>query len=99
MVKNLPSVQKTGFDFWVEKIPRGGHGNPHLAWRIPLDRGAWWATVHSPWGHKESDTTELLSTSHRKFSRRAEVVFLSSCTSESLSVVLKNEWHYTGPNY
>ena len=24
----------------------GGHGNPVLAWRIPVDRGAWWATVH-----------------------------------------------------
>ena len=26
-----------------------------LAWRIPMDRGAWRAT---PWGHKESDMTE-----------------------------------------
>ena len=32
-----------------------------LAWRIPMERGAWWAT-YSPWGHKESDTTERLST-------------------------------------
>ena len=31
-----------------------------LAWRIPTDRGAW----RNPWGHKESDTTERLST-HR----------------------------------
>ena len=31
-----------------------------LAWRIPMDRGAWPAIVH--WGHKESDTTERLST-------------------------------------
>ena len=23
------------FDSWVGKIPRGGHGNPLLAWRIP----------------------------------------------------------------
>ena len=27
-----------------------------LAWRIPMDRGAWQATVHG--GHKELDTAE-----------------------------------------
>ena len=32
-----------------------------LAWRIPMDRGAWWATVH---GVTESDTTEQLSPQH-----------------------------------
>ena len=31
-----------------------------LAWRVPMDRGAWRAK--SPWGHKESDATERLST-------------------------------------
>ena len=31
-----------------------------LVWRIPMDRGTWWAA--SPWGHKELDTTERLST-------------------------------------
>ena len=29
-----------------------------LAWRIPMDRGAWWATGH---GVAESNTTERLS--------------------------------------
>ena len=29
-----------------------------LAWRIPMDRGAWRATVHG--GRKKSDTTEQL---------------------------------------
>ena len=30
-----------------------------LAWRIPMDSGAWWATVH---GVSERDITEQLST-------------------------------------
>ena len=29
-----------------------------LAWRIPMDRGAWWATVHG----SQRDTTEQLTT-------------------------------------
>ena len=38
-----------------------------LAWRIPLDRGAWWATVHG--GHKESGLIEVswLVHMHRLF--------------------------------
>ena len=39
-----------------------------LAWRIPMDRGAWWATVR---GVTESDTTEQLSTTQ---AQRAKVV-------------------------
>ena len=41
-----------------------------LAWRIPMDRGAWQATP-GLWptpGHKESDTTEWLSTAETLFS-------------------------------
>ena len=32
-----------------------------LAWRIPMDRGTQW-TTYSPWGRKESNATEQLST-------------------------------------
>ena len=49
MVKHLPAMSKT----WVQSL---GQEDPleegmatHssvLAWRIPMDRGAWWATVH-----------------------------------------------------
>ena len=44
MVKNLPAMRET----WVGKTPGGGHGNPlqDSFLEIPIDRGAWWATVH-----------------------------------------------------
>ena len=38
------------FDLWVGKIPLEKGMATHssiLAWRISMDRGAWWATVHS----------------------------------------------------
>ena len=33
---------------WGGKIPGGGHGNPfqYSCLETPMDRGAWWATVH-----------------------------------------------------
>ena len=33
---------------WVGKIPRGGSGNPlqYYCLENPMDRGAWWVTVH-----------------------------------------------------
>ena len=34
-----------------------------LAWRIPMDRGAWQG--YSPWGRKESDMTEQLTTAQQ----------------------------------
>ena len=36
-----------------------------LAWRIPMDRGAWWVTVH---GVSESDTAKV--TEHACISQR-----------------------------
>ena len=60
--KNPPAVQET----WLQSL---GREDPLekgvatlssiLSWRIPKDRGAWWAT-----GDKESDTAEWLSTAH-----------------------------------
>ena len=44
-----------------ERSPGGGHGNPpqYSCLENPIDRGAWRA---SPWGHRESDTTERVHT-------------------------------------
>ena len=48
-VKNSPAMQET----WVQSlgwenllvVGMATHSSV-LAWRIPMDRGAWWATVH-----------------------------------------------------
>ena len=49
MVKNPPAVWET----WVRSLGKEdplekemATDSSILAWRIPTDRGAWWATVH-----------------------------------------------------
>ena len=55
MVKNLPTVQETwiqSLDWedplgWKDPLVKGtANHSSILAWRIPMDRGAWQATVH-----------------------------------------------------
>ena len=49
MVKNLPATQDTGVWSlgWEDPLEEGMATHLSiLAWRIPVDRGAWWATVH-----------------------------------------------------
>ena len=50
-------VEDVGLILGLEGSPEGGHGNPvHiLAWKIPMDRGAWWIAVHRL---TKSNTTE-----------------------------------------
>ena len=56
LVKNLPTMRET----WVQNLAledplengKAAHSSI-LAWRIHIDRGAWWATVH---GITESQT-------------------------------------------
>ena len=49
-VKNLPAkwetwVQSLGWEDTLEEEGMATHSSI-LAWRIPIDRGAWWPTVH-----------------------------------------------------
>ena len=48
MVKNLPSMLETGFDSWVEKMPRGGHAIHFLLGEFPWteEPGELQSTVH-----------------------------------------------------
>ena len=60
MVRNLPAMWETWVLSlgWEDLLEEGMTTHSSiLAWRIPMDRGAWRATV-SAWGHRESDMTE-----------------------------------------
>ena len=52
MIKNPPAnagdVKDTGSVPGSGRFPGGGHGNPlqYFCLETPMDRGAWWATVH-----------------------------------------------------
>ena len=76
MVKNLPASAGDIRDMcsipgWG-RSPRGGHSNPlQCSWREnPMDRGAWWATVH---GVAKTRTRLKQLSMHSKFSLRQGV--------------------------
>ena len=49
LVKNLPAMQETWVQSlsWEDSLEEGMATNSSiLAWRIPMDREAWWAAVH-----------------------------------------------------
>ena len=63
-VKNMPAMQETWVRSlgWEDPLEEGMEAHFYiLAWRIPMKRSL---VGYSPRGHKESDTTERLSTEH-----------------------------------
>ena len=49
MVKNPPAMWETWVQSlgWEDRLEKGMATHSRiLAWRVPMDRGAWWATVH-----------------------------------------------------
>ena len=63
MVKNLPAMQEAQVWplSWEDPLDKGMTTHSSiLAWRIPRTEEP---GGYSPWGHKESDTTELLTVS------------------------------------
>ena len=62
LAKNPPAMQKTLVQSlgWEDPLEEGvATHSSVLAWKIPVDKGAWWAPVH---GVTELDMTERLST-------------------------------------
>ena len=66
MVKNQPAMQDTWIWTldWEDPLEEGmATHSSVLAWRIPMDRVSWKATVHG--GHKELDMTKWPSIAHQ----------------------------------
>ena len=63
MVKNPPAMRET----WVEKSRGGGRGNPLQYSCLENPHGQRSLAGYSPWGCKESDTTEQLRTHTHTF--------------------------------
>ena len=60
-VKNLPAMQETWVQSpcWEDPLEKGKASHSSIvAWRFPSHGGAWQATVHIPWGHKDVDMTK-----------------------------------------
>ena len=76
LVKNLPTMQETPVQFLGREDPlEEGMATQNkcfsiLAWRIPMDRGAWWATVH---GVSKSRTRLRDSTARRAWGWEPDV--------------------------
>ena len=60
MVKHLPTVQEILVQSLVRKIPWRRKWQPTLVFLPRISHGLRSLVGYSPWGHKESDMTELL---------------------------------------
>ena len=68
MIENVPAnARNMDLSPGPGRSPGEGNGNPlqYSYLGNPMDRGAWWAT--SPWGCKESDSTERLYNSKQNY--------------------------------
>ena len=75
LVKNLPAMQRPGFDPWLGKIPRRRESLP-----TPVFWPGEFHGLCSPWGRRESDTTERLALHFTSLSRPRT----SGCSSKCM---------------
>ena len=58
MIENPPTLQRLGFNSWVGKTPWKREWQPTPIFLPEESQGQRSLAGHSPWSHKESDTTE-----------------------------------------
>ena len=75
--------KKPGFDPWVGKIPWNRKWQPTAVFLLGKFHGKRSLVVYSPWGCKESDTTEQLNTHTQCLSNEAR-----ACTERSVFLAL-----------
>ena len=63
MVKNLPAMRRPGFHPWFGKMPWRREWLPTPVFLPGESHGQSSLAGYSPWGFKESDTTEQLTLS------------------------------------
>ena len=79
MVKNPPAnAGDMGSVLGLGRSPGGGNGNPlqYSCLGNPMDRGAWWATVHG--------VTKELGTTERRYNNSNNIVSISCCFMKSV---------------
>ena len=79
MVKNpLANAGDMGSVLGLGRSPGGGNGNPlqYSCLGNPMDRGAWWATVHG--------VTKELGTTERRYNNNNNIVSISCCFMKSV---------------
>ena len=64
LLPNAGDARDVGTIPELGRSPEGGHGNPlqHSCLENPMDRGG--LVGYSPWGHKDSGTTEVTEHTH-----------------------------------
>ena len=72
MIKNPPACRRTGFNPWVGKIPWRRECQPTPLFLPEEFHGQRSLADPSPWGCKESDTTEQLTLTLSLPSRKAQ---------------------------
>ena len=91
MIKNLPAMRETWFHSlgWEDPLKEGMASHSSiLAWRIPMDRGAWRAAIQGA----AKGQTALSAAQHMHLS--ALMILFSYSKKFSVKFLGQREWNY-----